>query len=44
MTIGHIKAKDFKGFQTIDLKGKSTVFFGINGTNKSVRRRRNRID
>lgn len=38
MTIGHIKAKDFKGFQTIDLdlQGKSTVFFGINGTGKST--------
>ena len=38
LKILHLKAKDFKIFESIDVKldGKSTIIFGINGTGKST--------
>lgn len=38
MKINRIQAGNFKGFKTIDIQldGKSTAFFGINGTGKST--------
>lgn len=38
MRINRIQASNFKGFETIDIQldGKNTAFFGINGTGKST--------